>query len=712
MLNSLQSSFAGFFNGASGTGASLTRQINGGSSLYRTTITPEGFNGVWSTAYANILNDANTLMLLSVPDKDKPNERFARHMGITRIIQAYTLVTLVDMFGDVPFSQAFQGDANFNPGVDNSADLYTKALELLDSAKLDLTTNSTTAASPGYLSPIAPDIFDLYYGNGASAPTTNFDKWVKLANSLKLKIYLNLRLTDPTAAQTGIAALITENNWIDDQNENFVFRYSTTTADPDARHPAFVGQYPGGGGAYMSNWLMWHMLHGYDARHRNLDSGDPRLRFYFYRQVTTNSTSTNEIRCLGESLPSHYPTSTGTAIIDNSVAGRAPMGTRVLDPTNDPADIAWTRTFCYPSSIGYWGRDHIDPQGIPPDGLLRTAYGSYPVGGRFDANNGVGVSAGVGMRGAGIQPIMMRSFVQFMLAEASLYLTVGGAGALTYYTNGINFSLTDVRDWAVNGTYGASAVAPAPNEATAINTFYPANYTGTPAAGGPVRAATTSNLAALSGEITVDGVALVAGDRVLVKNQTTARNNGIYVVAAGAWTRATDSDDVAELVNQQVQVTALTYPAVNINGGTRWLQTTPNTTAAPLVVGTSNIVYAGNHSYTQDATNYRNLAITAFSESLAGTSDIIPGTTADEAMNYVAREYWIALFGNGVEAYNLYRRTGFPSGMQPVLNPTPGDFPRSYWYPANFANLNNTVDQKADLKPRVFWDTNTTNLDF
>lgn len=60
-----------------------------------------------------------------------------------------------------------------------------------------------------------------------------------------------------------------------------------------------------------------------------------------------------------------------------------------------------------------------------------------------------------------------------------------------------------------------------------------------------VRAATTTNIA-LSGVQTIDGVALSAGERVLVKNQTTGTENGIYVVAAGAWTRATDFDTSAE----------------------------------------------------------------------------------------------------------------------------------------------------------------------
>lgn len=56
------------------------------------------------------------------------------------------------------------------------------------------------------------------------------------------------------------------------------------------------------------------------------------------------------------------------------------------------------------------------------------------------------------------------------------------------------------------------------------------------------RAATTANIT-LSGEQTIDGVALVTGDRVLVKNQAAGQNNGIYVVDTGAWTRAQDFDN-------------------------------------------------------------------------------------------------------------------------------------------------------------------------
>ena len=61
-----------------------------------------------------------------------------------------------------------------------------------------------------------------------------------------------------------------------------------------------------------------------------------------------------------------------------------------------------------------------------------------------------------------------------------------------------------------------------------------------------VRAATTANLT-LSAPQTVDGVSVIAGDRVLVKDQTTPSQNGIYVVAAGAWTRSTDMDAWSEV---------------------------------------------------------------------------------------------------------------------------------------------------------------------
>lgn len=61
--------------------------------------------------------------------------------------------------------------------------------------------------------------------------------------------------------------------------------------------------------------------------------------------------------------------------------------------------------------------------------------------------------------------------------------------------------------------------------------------------------ASTGNIATLSGLLTIDGVTVAAGDRVLVKNQSAPADNGIYVASASAWSRSTDMDSWAEVPN-------------------------------------------------------------------------------------------------------------------------------------------------------------------
>jgi hypothetical protein len=97
-----------------------------------------------------------------------------------------------------------------------------------------------------------------------------------------------------------------------------------------------------------------------------------------------------------------------------------------------------------------------------------------------------------------------------------------------------------------------------------------------------VRVATTGNVT-LSGAQTIDGVAVVAGNRVLVKNQTTASENGVYVVAAGAWTRADDA-------NADADVTAGLFTFVEegtINQDSGWVLTTNGA----ITLGTTNLAF-------------------------------------------------------------------------------------------------------------------------
>lgn len=97
-----------------------------------------------------------------------------------------------------------------------------------------------------------------------------------------------------------------------------------------------------------------------------------------------------------------------------------------------------------------------------------------------------------------------------------------------------------------------------------------------------VRAATTANIT-LSGTQTIDGVSVIAGDRVLVKNQTAGEENGIYVVAAGAWSRSSDA-------NTSSEVTSGMFTFVEegtANGDEGWVLTTNN----PITLGTTSLTF-------------------------------------------------------------------------------------------------------------------------
>jgi hypothetical protein len=99
----------------------------------------------------------------------------------------------------------------------------------------------------------------------------------------------------------------------------------------------------------------------------------------------------------------------------------------------------------------------------------------------------------------------------------------------------------------------------------------------------PVRVATTANIT-LSNTQTIDGIALSAGDRVLVKDQSTGSQNGLYsVVSGGSWTRTTDADTSAE-------VKGGLYVWVNegsTNGDKQFVLTTDD----PITLGTTALIF-------------------------------------------------------------------------------------------------------------------------
>lgn len=139
------------------------------------------------------------------------------------------------------------------------------------------------------------------------------------------------------------------------------------------------------------------------------------------------------------------------------------------------------------------------------------------------------------------------------LTGTPLAITSGGTGSSTAATAwGMPYaSSTTTLAYTAAGTAGQvmrSNGNAAPSWVTLDMTFLPDAFVKK-----SVRVASTGNLT-LSGLQTVDSVLLVANDRVLVKNQTTASQNGIYAAASGAWTRTAGANSSAELAGAIVAV--------------------------------------------------------------------------------------------------------------------------------------------------------------
>ena len=385
-MNEVQLDFNNFWTAASDYSAQLSRGQHWNGPFYRNGFTPSSFDYQWTTAYTGVLTNANALIPLAQA------QRKYFQSGVARILKAYTVATLVDNFGDVPYSQATLGNDNVVPKVDGGASIYASLQILLDSAIVDF-------AKPNAAAFVGNDLF--YGGKKAN--------WLTFAKTLKLKLYMQTRLVD-ASAKAKIQDLITENNLINSSAQDFAFRYGTSVTAPDSRHTHYAIDYTNNGnGEYLSNYMMWVVSTEKYAGVVNL-KGDPRLRYYFYRQVGNyNWANSQSCPCFGvsqfgsSSYPSWYPTV----------------------PDQSP--------FCTVGK-GYHGRDHGDNSGGPPDANFTTAMGVYPAGGQFDGDQFALVTSTLGGQGAGINPIWLSSYTAFLQAEAVLMLGVtssqGNARAL------------------------------------------------------------------------------------------------------------------------------------------------------------------------------------------------------------------------------------------------------------------------------------------
>jgi hypothetical protein len=165
--------------------------------------------------------------------------------------------------------------------------------------------------------------------------------------------------------------------------------------------------------------------------------------------------------------------------------------------------------------------------------------------------------------------------------------SITGTGALTFTAGGsntnVNLAPQGTGTVDVNSKRITNLADPTGAQDAATKAYVDAMQTGLDIKAS-VRAATTANIT-LSNTQTIDGVALSVGDRVLVKDQSTASQNGIYVVASGSWTRATDCDNTPGTEVTSGLFTFVESGTVNADSG--WTLTTDGA----ITVGTTALAF-------------------------------------------------------------------------------------------------------------------------
>src|SRR5258705_4365619 len=157
---------------------------------YRYNITGSDENNVWSSIFSTTLNDLESIIKKATTDGSP------YYAGIAKILKAYEYSLVVDVWGDVPYTEAQQLSENTAPNYDDDATIYPKLITLLSDAVTDLNAASSVL-TPGTNSIIYPGAFGTVKAN-----------WIKLANTLRLRLLLHYSKKDPAFTVAQMTALI------------------------------------------------------------------------------------------------------------------------------------------------------------------------------------------------------------------------------------------------------------------------------------------------------------------------------------------------------------------------------------------------------------------------------------------------------------------------------------------------------------------------
>ena len=190
-----------------------------------------------------------------------------RYAGIARILKAYTFSQLVDVFGEVPFSEANKlKEGIIYPKFDDDAVIYDSIFKIIDRGIADI--NNASAPNPQ-----EPGTDDVIYEGDVTL-------WTRAANTLKLKLYTQVRKIKNVTAE--VTELLSSGLLISQTNESFLIPYGPNGATDD-RNPGFFTYFATQRSNHVSPWF-YEIMKGYNPR---IFTGnqDPRIPYYIYNQV-------------------------------------------------------------------------------------------------------------------------------------------------------------------------------------------------------------------------------------------------------------------------------------------------------------------------------------------------------------------------------------------------------------------------------------------
>ncbi|MCB0492781.1 MAG: SusD/RagB family nutrient-binding outer membrane lipoprotein [Cyclobacteriaceae bacterium] len=406
-------------------------------------MTNSSFNNTWNYLYNNPLKDLDGIIKATAQQR-ADGAANPHYEGIAKVLKAYYFSLMVDLWGSVPYTDAFNGDAeeqNLAPAFEDGSSIYPKLITLLDEAVAHFDETSPVTVTG-----------DVIYGGSAA-------KWAAAARSLKLRLLLQVSRQDASVIPTMQAminaaeATPATDGFITTGANDFVFTFGNLN-NPDDRHPMYKDGYAGGEASYnyFGHQFMYEML--VPLTPGGTVPGDPRTPFYFKRQTKT---------LLDPNDPTDKQTIPCSQRTDCTY-GYFPLSNFVSNGVYNKPDATTLTTSQKEYLAGFFGRDRSDPSGVPNDNPIRTTVGLYPAAGLYD--DGPETGGGNKGRGDGIFPMITTWMVKLYMIEANLALgvTLPGDDAKTLYQKAMEEQFAKVNSF-VSKDPGAVAISTAARDA-------------------------------------------------------------------------------------------------------------------------------------------------------------------------------------------------------------------------------------------------------